>query len=52
MDTLSTILGVIDEGMIVGEKVEVEFKLTVNNTTEPINGDLQDLFLEYDEATR
>lgn len=52
VDTLSTILGVIDEGMIVGEKVEVEFKLTVNNTTEPINGDLQDLFLEYDEATR
>lgn len=51
VDTLSTVLGVIDEGVMIEDK-EVEFELTINDNSEPVNGDLQDLFLEYDEENR
>ncbi|MCS6594492.1 transposase [Bacillus cereus] len=51
VDTLSTVLGVIDEGVMIEDK-EVEFELTINDNNDPVNGDLQDLFLEYDEENR
>ena len=34
------------------EDKEVEFELTINDNSDPVNGDLQDLFLEYDEENR
>ncbi|MGX4669926.1 transposase [Cerasibacillus sp. JNUCC 74] len=51
IDTLSTILRILDEGIIL-EDEEVEFDLTIKGNEKSINGDLQDLFLEYDEENR
>ncbi|ABO65806.1 Conserved hypothetical protein [Geobacillus thermodenitrificans NG80-2] len=51
VDAVSNILGVLDGVVSIGEE-DIEFKVTINNNNEPINGDLQDLFLEYDEENR
>lgn len=51
MDAVSNILGVLDGVVSIGEE-DIEFKVTINDNNEPINGDLQDLFLEYDEENR
>ncbi|MBS4198302.1 transposase [Bacillus sp. FJAT-49732] len=51
VDAISTILGIIDGVVTIpGEQVEIEMKITGDK--EPINGDLQDLFLAYDEENR
>ena len=51
VDAVSNILGVLDGVVSIGEE-DIEFKVTINDNNEPINGDLQDLFLEYDEENR
>jgi putative transposase len=51
VDTVSNILGVLD-GVVSIKNEDIEFKVTINDNKEPINGDLQDLFLEYDEENR
>ena len=48
VDTVSTVLRIIDEGLRIEDK-ELDFQLTINDHGKPINGDLQYLFLEYDE---
>ncbi|WP_205189682.1 transposase [Bacillus sp. Ab-1751] len=51
VDTVSTVLRIIDEGLRIEDK-ELDFQLTINDHGKPINGDLQYLFLEYDEKNR
>jgi putative transposase len=51
VDTLSSILGVLDNGIVIEEE-EVEFKLTMNGDNEQVNGDLHEQFLMYDEEIR
>ncbi len=48
VDTTSNILGVID-GVNVLEELDVELKLTCNDEKQPLNGDLQSLFLVEEE---
>lgn len=48
VDTTSNILGILD-GTSWLENQEEEFKLTTKNSKEPINGELQDIFLEQEE---
>jgi putative transposase len=51
VDAVSNILGVLD-GVVSISDEDIEFKVTINDNNEPVNGDLQDLFLEYDEENR
>lgn len=51
VDAVSNILGVLD-GTTSIEAEDVEFKLITEDNDKQINGDLQDLFLEYDEENR
>ena len=48
VDTTSNILAVLD-GVTWLENQDEEFVLTMENSKEPINGELQDLFLEQEE---
>jgi len=48
VDTTSNILGVLD-GVMWLENQEEEFVLTTKSLKEPINGELQDVFLEEEE---
>jgi putative transposase len=51
VDTVSNVLGIFDEIVSNSEK-EKEVNMTVEGIDEPLNGELQDLFLEYDEENR
>ena len=51
IDAVSNVLGVFD-GAVSLENGTVEVKVTFKDTDEVLNGDLQDLFLEYDEENR
>lgn len=48
IDTTSNILGILD-GVSWLEDQDEEFLLTMENSKEPINGDLQDIFLAQEE---
>lgn len=48
VDTMSNILGILDGVVTVEEDPEI--KVLLNN--QPIGGDLQNIFLEYDEENR
>lgn len=47
VDTVSNVLGIID-GIVTTPEKDFEIKMTLDETDELINGELQDLFLEYD----
>ena len=49
IDTISTLLGVLDETVFITEET-FDVNVTVNNTK--VNGDLQDMFLATDEDNR
>lgn len=51
VDAVSNIFGILDGVVSLGEE-NIEFKVTINDKNEPINGDLQDLFLGFDEENR
>jgi len=51
IDTVSNILALLD-GVTSLEGQDDEFNLTFKKTNEKLNGDLQDLFLEFDENNR
>lgn len=51
MDTVSNVLGIID-GVVTTPEVDFEIKVTLDETAELITGELQELFLEYDEEIR
>jgi putative transposase len=51
VDTVATLLGVFD-GTVTMTEAEVSFTVAVEGQDEAINGNLQDLFLEYDEENR
>lgn len=51
VDTVSNVLGIID-GVVTTPEVDFEIKVTLDETGELINGELQELFLEYDEEIR
>jgi putative transposase len=51
VDTVSNILGVLD-GVVSTAEEDIEIEMTIKGNNELINGDLQDLFLEYDEENR
>lgn len=51
IDTVSTILALLD-GVTLLDGQEDDFILKFEKTNEKLNGDLQDLFLEYDENNR
>ncbi|WP_243646888.1 hypothetical protein [Melghiribacillus thermohalophilus] len=51
MDAVSNILGVLDGVVSIGEE-DIDIKVSISDNNKPINGDLQDLFLEYDEEYR
>lgn len=51
IDTVSNILALLD-GVASLEGQDDEFNLTFQKANEKLNGDLQDLFLEYDENNR
>ena len=51
IDTVSNILALLD-GVTSLEGQDDEFNLSFKKTNEKINGDLQDLFLEFDENNR
>jgi putative transposase len=42
---------VLDGVIAIGEE-EIEFELFINDNSEPVNGELQDIFLKYDEENR
>ncbi len=48
VDTTAEILAILD-GVSRLEHQEEEFSLTVENSSEPLNGDLKDIFLELEE---
>ncbi|WP_416799074.1 hypothetical protein [Ciceribacter azotifigens] len=50
IDTTANILGVLD-GVNSIEGLDCELQLTCDDETDPLNGDLQDLFLAEEEAT-
>ncbi|OIK15372.1 transposase [Bacillus sp. MUM 116] len=51
VDTVSNVLGIFD-GIVSISDEEIEINMTVEGIDEPLNGELQDLFLEYDEENR
>jgi putative transposase len=51
VDTVSNVLGIFD-GIVSISEEEIEINMTVKGIDEPLNGELQDLFLEYDEEKR
>ena len=51
VDTISTILGIID-GVVTLPGKQEEIEMMFIGAKEPLNGDLQDLFLAYDEENR
>ena len=51
IDAVSNILGILD-GTVGLENGAVELDLNFKNSNEKINGDLQDMFLVYDEENR
>ncbi len=48
VDTISNVLGVLD-GVAVLDGYDGEFVLTTEGSSEELNGDLQDFFLEIEE---
>ncbi|MGF6949071.1 hypothetical protein QF028_001576 [Neobacillus sp. B4I6] len=51
VDAVSNILGVLDGVVSISEE-DIEIEVMIKGNNEKINGDLQDLFLEYDEENR
>jgi putative transposase len=51
IDTISNVLGVLD-GVVSMSGFNDEIDVMLRKNQEKINGDLQDLFLEYDEDNR
>lgn len=51
VDTVSNVLGILD-GVVSWQGQDIEIKMTIEGSNEKVNGDLQDLFLEYDEENR
>lgn len=50
IDNTSLILGILDGNMIL-ENQEEDFILTIQGSSNPINGELQGIFLEMEENT-
>ncbi|PEC49626.1 transposase [Bacillus sp. AFS096315] len=48
VDTVSTVLGILD-GTVTLTEDDYEIEMKINGEEELLNGDLQDLFLEYVE---
>lgn len=51
VDTVSNFLGILD-GTVLLEGENTEFELKTVKSNKKINGDLQELFLEFDENNR
>ena len=51
VDTVSNLLGIFD-GIVSISEEEIEINMTVEGIDEQLNGELQDLFLEFDEENR
>ncbi|PET60307.1 transposase [Bacillus sp. AFS001701] len=51
VDTVSNVLGILDGVVTLGDQ-NIDINMTIEGSNEKINGDLQELFLGYDEEVR